>query len=854
MDKVTLNQAPRQPKVTKATMRRSCAFCRSRKIKCTGQSKCDACKERSIDCVYGREASKGRPRGSGSKSPGNGGRGFHLNSTRHHGCRPNPEVFSANCPFGPSGSPPSSIKECPVGFSDPSSSSVCSSIARELEQMFERYFMRGGTRRSMHDEHPSSEWGHDISGSPPAFARKVPHTSSMACRGTPMIYGASVPQLTQGLVEMLAVKLGVLGCYSLVADGGSGNICNASLAKDSTRAMFDSTQTMHNSLVDFDDHCTLQMIDVWFSFHPLSPILSKTLLLREYRSGHHEEVLLLSMLADAVSYHGSMDADAKSEKLFQHACSRLASRPVHECNISTVQALVIMGWRELCLARVRRATCFLSYSCQIISELSTSMAETPNSGMSRINGIDVGKVEAEMLTSLYWVTYSMTLWTSIQLDRPFKAVTPPDRSFGLPPIDEQASIVVKLDIVSGNVSTLQAQSRMIRGMWPLGKTASTVGMVYAEFSGNSTNCQSPEIQDWNSMTARQRDRFDGCQSTEASLLVRIRQILASAADSLPAESANSPSHSYTLITYHALLIHLLFPSPECGFDGDMMTSTAIDALCMSMQALASIFRQEEGRSIAAAGSLSHQSSHITDIFTFALDACGRAMEHMLILAEQSHAPYQQMLFLRSRELISLATELQTISRSDALTSARRLRVVKKKLKAVRAGLEQLSSPHLERVSSLSSISTGASHPASSFSDLSIASHAVAAADDLALRTPISVPDLFERQQQQQHHHHLYRQDFPSPELAAHHRPASISCSPVTFLPTADMASATSVYDHDPLSMMQQQQQQQGGGFDLQSSMAPGLTTAGPDKEMAHFANVHDLNFLHRDLGITFSFN
>ena len=49
-------------------IRKSCYFCRSRKIRCSGGQVCTACRARNMDCIYGREASKGRPRGSKSAS------------------------------------------------------------------------------------------------------------------------------------------------------------------------------------------------------------------------------------------------------------------------------------------------------------------------------------------------------------------------------------------------------------------------------------------------------------------------------------------------------------------------------------------------------------------------------------------------------------------------------------------------------------------------------------------------------------------------------------------------------------------------------------------------------------------
>ncbi|KAK6501551.1 hypothetical protein TWF481_009387 [Arthrobotrys musiformis] len=54
-------------------MRRSCHFCRLRKIRCSGQNICSACRERNIDCVYEAESSRGRPKNG---IPGAGHVGF----------------------------------------------------------------------------------------------------------------------------------------------------------------------------------------------------------------------------------------------------------------------------------------------------------------------------------------------------------------------------------------------------------------------------------------------------------------------------------------------------------------------------------------------------------------------------------------------------------------------------------------------------------------------------------------------------------------------------------------------------------------------------------------------------------
>lgn len=53
---------------TSSAIRKTCYFCRSRKIRCSGGQVCTACRARNLGCIYGREASKGRPKGPKSAS------------------------------------------------------------------------------------------------------------------------------------------------------------------------------------------------------------------------------------------------------------------------------------------------------------------------------------------------------------------------------------------------------------------------------------------------------------------------------------------------------------------------------------------------------------------------------------------------------------------------------------------------------------------------------------------------------------------------------------------------------------------------------------------------------------------
>ena len=190
----------------------------------------------------------------------------------------------------------------------------------------------------------------------------------------PISYEQLLYTVTQELVEMLSIRFGNLGCYHH-ADT-SARFFAISLAQDHTPTMFEPTSAEEpNPLIDFDSHRTIQMIEVWFSVHPLSNIISKTLLLRSLRSNTHDPLLLAVMLADASDVNENDAAREKKEALFRWAAAKLSSRPAKSCGLSTVQMLMLLGWHELCVSRARRATCYLGYAGRIVTGLKANLAE-----------------------------------------------------------------------------------------------------------------------------------------------------------------------------------------------------------------------------------------------------------------------------------------------------------------------------------------------------------------------------------------------------------------------------------------------------------------------------------------------
>ena len=716
-------------------MRRSCHFCRSRKIKCSGQSKCDACRERSIDCVYGTEASKGRPRGSGtSKSSEAVGRGLQVDRTAVDMGHPEPDLMRRSTATGSMGSasPTMARQGSSGGIVGLGAAAVAASRARcggggtvagELEYLFHLNFSldasEGGTgayqdaiasyhRRMCHSEHAND--ANSVAGSDKAV----------------LGYDGSLALLTQELVEMLSVRYGGLGCHHLGSCRGQFFV--RSLEADPAESMFDATVPEEDPLHGFDDYRTLQMIDVWFANHPLSTILSKTMLLREYRSNTHDDILLAVILADAMAM-GSPCTQGPSEALYRFAASRFRARSLQNCSLSTAQSLVLLGWRGLCTSQARRATCYFGYASQIVTRLRVTAAQMPAVRMSRINGVDVGQVESEMIGNLYWVTFALTLWTFMQFDGSFAHLLPGHLSTDFPPVDEACSAVAQLDIVSDNVSTLQAQARSIRELWQLSHIASTIGHIYALFPREAllpvvaaaaaaaaemtTTATAGSSLGWQARPLHQLRQLFTPNQDVGVLCVRIRQILAEASGLLETQVVAPTSQAYVLTAYHTVITYLLFPKSSFDRATERMTSDTVDGLSRAACAIVDIAARLDGTVAWSPLNSDPGPSAVANMLTLGLDACGRAMALVLAKLERGSADEHQLVFSRRGELASLAAALHKLAKSEKVCSARRLRPVKKQLKRVLLQLQlQQQQQQQHSGSTTPSVTMPDDHPAS----------------------------------------------------------------------------------------------------------------------------------------------
>ena len=310
----------------------------------------------------------------------------------------------------------------------------------------------------------------------------------------------------------------------------------------------------------------------------------------------------------------------------------------------------------------------------------------------------MSEVETELVRNIYWLVFAVILWSFMQIDQPFAPLLPHNIPAHFPPIDGSSSAVIKLDVVSDNVSTLAKQSRMIQELWPLSHIASTAAQIYALFPREQEAEETSQSICWQDRPLHQLRRLLSLNQNMAVLCLNIRKVLITAVEVLEVKVEDTFSKALVLTAYYTTIIHLLFPrlNPD---DSKEKSITVSEELLTDFSTFAN--RLLEIFSLVDADNESDhlitrmRSSTFADIFVLGLDACGRAIEHFQTRFQEGLELECQNISRRKEDLILIATKMHKISKSETLLTAKNLRLVKKRLKRVKLCFGPSDEPHDE---------------------------------------------------------------------------------------------------------------------------------------------------------------
>lgn len=589
------------------------------------------------------------------------------------------------------------------------------SLAMALEQTFYDNFAPHRSGFQTHGRHASISQGTD-----PAVEAMVRSMSAQSQQqplqnSNNITYTGILSLLTQDLVGLVTDQFGALGCHHV--ETGQARFFLSALANDDTQTMFDECQSDASSspsaaptgpLTELGQRQQTQLIDVWYSTHPLSFLVSKTLLLRELRDGTHDEVLLATIIGEASLHTGE---EARGRALLRWAASQLRSRPLKGSHltqngvatseaaaptgistrifngITTAQSLMLLGWNALTSARMRRATCYIGLAGKIVTQLKeqiTTVADPKAS--SRINGIDVFDVEKEIIDHLYWTTYAICLWAFVQTgNQQFAPPLPATQPSIFVPVTEATSAIIQLDIVSDNFNTLHNQKAMIRETWPLAHIASVVAYICTFYPPDS------DVALWQSgpPVAQQRLHNGQPPSMDVGMVCHeITRVLTESINHFNNQSGDAASRSLVLAAYHTLAIHFLFPAQK----EEQFSLDTIDRFCSSAQEIFQSFSVICDQPQHPFNSSPSLRTMLPSIFTLAIDTCSRAFSFIHVrggstdgLLNSANAGY----------LEALAGRLYSLSKDEFLSQGSALRMARKQLKAFVRALSPDPAHHVQ---------------------------------------------------------------------------------------------------------------------------------------------------------------
>ncbi|PNY28246.1 Uncharacterized protein TCAP_01829 [Tolypocladium capitatum] len=677
---------------SKNPLRRSCAFCRARKIKCSNETICKACRRQGADCIYDFEPRRQKARTISQDSS-------RSDSALQNGA-PGTRRRRSSTGGSPNGSPVDVTAEANGPMED------VENVARALEQRFYENFSPETRPRS-------GLWQERI----PAHNRFVQSSAggrdeSLTVQFSPksVKYTGILSLLTRDLVGLVTDRFGSLGCHHV--EDGDARFFLSGLIGDETQTMFDNAPLGGNPISEYGKRQQTQLIDVWFSVHPLSFLVSKTLLLQELRNGTHDEILLAAMLADANFSIGDEGAVSRGHVLLGWATAQLRSRPFQPCHqpqddgtpgeasgrtysgiptrifsgISTAQALVLLGWNALCSSQIRRATCYIVLAGRIATEIKEHISGTaaPKSS-SRINGIAVFEVEKELVAYLYWTTYSLSLWAFLQMgDGHPSALLPTSPTSIFLPVTEASSVIIQLDLVSENFSTLQKQKAVIREMWPLAHIASVIACIFALYPQDKDPGDSPTTGSWQEAPLLALRRIQQVKPSQGMACVcrEIHRVLMESIHMLNQQMTDMSSRSLVLLVYHTMAVHFLFPVLPARRGDEGIEVDVVERFCASAQDMLQIWALTSDQPQDLFNTTPSLRSPLPDVVCMALDTCARALS--LIDGERRSGGLlmeMPMVYAYDGRLRALAKRLYATCQSELLNQGQSLRRVRKHLKA-----------------------------------------------------------------------------------------------------------------------------------------------------------------------------
>ncbi|PYH98314.1 hypothetical protein BO71DRAFT_65208 [Aspergillus ellipticus CBS 707.79] len=611
--------------------RRSCRFCRSRKLRCSGASVCSACKDRQIECLYDQGGPKGRPRVTAARSG-------HRSVARQTGSDP----VMKQAPWT---SPPSPTATTTGQLFSPRLKSVAEALLDVSTETREKLQGRG------------------------VEGFTLTRAGSLHLGMPKLGYRDLVMVLTQDLVDATVARFSGLDCLSFFPDEAQQPLKHPGASSpDGSSKAFEPAP-----LAGYNSYRITQLIDVWFAAHPLSIALSKTLLLRTVRSSSFDPLLLAVILGGAQLELGDVESIEESEKLMKWASSRLQYISTASADLSTAQALSLLAWHETCQGNDQQALAYSIYANRTVTRLTMETLARSSQDVRQINGINLVQIELEMMHVLGWMTLSLMVWYFTHLEIVDDSLPALAMMNAHPPMNKHSSLILRLDKVADNLSTLPYQSAWIQEIWTISHITSAVVHLNSICPRRSSAPESPISQQnsWQTQLHQQLRNIQLYKADMGNLCSEARAVLARSVQIIEANMEDREAQTWILTAYRTLLIHLLFPRMDPITVTADLVQKLTDCISFFSHSFPVLANLPSSHALTPSSTQSYVRSYMAG-----LEACGSAIDTLFSLSHKQWQCWEPAVLQGLARLLELATKLDLLFADDTLLTDWRWRTVK----------------------------------------------------------------------------------------------------------------------------------------------------------------------------------
>ncbi|KAJ5733767.1 hypothetical protein N7493_002553 [Penicillium malachiteum] len=321
-----------------------------------------------------------------------------------------------------------------------------------------------------------------------------------------------------------------------------------------------------------------------------------------------------------------------------------------------------------------------------------------------------------MIQSLWWQKFCLCVWSFIQMNIEFTDLLPSRLMQKIPPANEGESALLKLDRITGNIITKNAQNSSLQSVWLLAHTGSLAAYLYALYPKPKTGPSSSNSisNSWqNQILARLNDLVD-CERGLAGICKDAHEAIQDMIACVNTNIQDNPAGHWISVIYHTVSIHLLFPRPKLvrlthhdtreddnteresmtALEGSPTLTNSLEletltGLETALQGLATLFPYIQTACSSDKASRTAPAAFLHS-YILGIDAVGRALMQVLLAYNGVSLLHRQLLQEFIPRFLSCATILHELFIHDTLLRDHRWRLVKRQLKSVCKGLEGIS--------------------------------------------------------------------------------------------------------------------------------------------------------------------